>query len=150
MQFDPGNHIIKLCSEGMDLEGQGKPEKASSLFLQAWNESTNDFERSVSAHYVARHQQTITGKLVWDKKALDLASGLDNENIKEWLPSFYLNIAKCFEDLGEFEKAKENYEQALIFIPQLSNDGYGTMIKAGIRSGIERIKNYSNLKPGHK
>ena len=36
MQFDPENPIIKLCAEGMQLEGEGKKEEAEELFLQAW------------------------------------------------------------------------------------------------------------------
>ena len=43
MHFDPNNPIIKLCAEGMMLEGEGKNEEALVLFQQAWNESTNDF-----------------------------------------------------------------------------------------------------------
>ena len=29
----------------MDMEGKGKPEAAGALFLQAWNEATNDWVR---------------------------------------------------------------------------------------------------------
>lgn len=57
MQFDPNNHVVKPCANGMDKEGQGKLEEASSLFFQAWNEATNDFEKFTAAHYVARHQK---------------------------------------------------------------------------------------------
>jgi hypothetical protein len=44
MEFDPGNNVIALCVQGMGIEDKGKPEEASRLFLQAWNEATNDFE----------------------------------------------------------------------------------------------------------
>jgi rifampin ADP-ribosylating transferase len=42
-----------------------KLEEASKLFLQAWNEATNDFEKFIAAHYVARHQQNVPDKLKW-------------------------------------------------------------------------------------
>jgi rifampin ADP-ribosylating transferase len=57
MEFNPSNNVIKLCVQGMDMEGKGKPDEASGLFLQAWNEATNDFEKFTAAYYVARHQK---------------------------------------------------------------------------------------------
>jgi hypothetical protein len=41
MEFNPNNNIIKLCLQGMELEGKGKLEEARRLFLQAWNEASN-------------------------------------------------------------------------------------------------------------
>jgi rifampin ADP-ribosylating transferase len=35
MEFDPDNIVVKFCAQGMDMEGKGKPEEASKLFLQA-------------------------------------------------------------------------------------------------------------------
>jgi rifampin ADP-ribosylating transferase len=55
MEFDPRNNVVALCVQGMGMEDKGKPEEASRLFLQAWNEATNDFERFTAAYYVARH-----------------------------------------------------------------------------------------------
>jgi hypothetical protein len=37
--------------QGIDLEEKGMPEEASRLFLQAWNEATNDFEKFTAAYY---------------------------------------------------------------------------------------------------
>ena len=45
MEFDPNSNVIKLCLQGMDMEGKGRPEDASVLFLKAWNEATTDFEK---------------------------------------------------------------------------------------------------------
>jgi rifampin ADP-ribosylating transferase len=139
MQFDPENPIIKLCALGMQLEGEGKPDEATAVFHQAWEQSTNDFEKFTAAHYVARHQETIADKLKWDETALYLALSLDDEGIKGALPSLYLNIAKCYEDLNDLTKAKENYQNALAYTGFLHDDGYGNMVKAGINAGIERV-----------
>ena len=57
MQFDPNNPIIKLCANGMNLEARGQIEKAKELFQQAWNISSNDFEKFTSAHYLGRNQE---------------------------------------------------------------------------------------------
>ena len=55
MEFNPNNNIIKLSIQAMALEEKGKAEDASKLFLQAWNEAANDFEKFIAAYYVARH-----------------------------------------------------------------------------------------------
>ena len=57
MEFSPFNNVVKLCLQGMAMEENGKPEEASKLFLLAWNEATNESERFIAAHYVARHQK---------------------------------------------------------------------------------------------
>ena len=140
MQFDPNNKIVKLCAQGMDMEGKGNPEEASKYFLQAWNEATNDFEKFTAAHYVARHQKSVADKLKWDETALQLALKINDETIKGTYPSLYLNIAKCYEDLNDFDNARKNYQLALSFTNLLPDSGYGNMIKGGIMNGIERVK----------
>lgn len=140
MQFDPTNKIVKRCADGMDLEGQGKLEQANNLYQQAWKESSNSFEKFIAAHYTARHQNNVEDKLKWDETALHLALQIDDENMKAHYPSLYLNIAKCHEDLKDFDQANENYQLAKSFANYLPDDGYGNLIKAGIRNGIERMK----------
>lgn len=138
MHFDPDNHVVKLCIQGMDSEGI--PEEASKLFIQAWNEATNDFERFIAAHYVARHQKSVADKLKRDETALNLALKINDDTVSGAYPSLYLNIAKCYEDLGDRKSAGKNYQLALSFTDRLSDDGYGNMIKGGILNGIERLK----------
>lgn len=140
MHFDNNNKIVKLCAEGMDLEGQGRPDDARKHFQQAWDEASTNFEKFVSAHYVARQQQNTEDKLTWDKIALDLALKTGDENVKGAYPSLYLNIGKCYEDLNDMLNASANYHLANSFIHFLKEDGYGNMIKRGIANGIERVK----------
>lgn len=138
--FDPNNHIVKLCARGMELEGEGKNTEALQLFEQAWKQAENDFEKFTAAHYVARHQKTVSDKLTWDQTALQLALKINDEKLKGTYPSLYLNIAKCYEDLGQTEQAKTHYEQALSYADLLPQDGYGKLIWGGILNGLERIK----------
>ncbi len=143
MEFDPNNNIVKLCANGMDMERKGKSEEAKELFLQAWNEASNDFEKFTAAHYVARHQKSVAEKLNWDETSLRLAVKINNDTVRGAFPSLYLNIAKCYEDLNDLKKAKKNYELALSFIDLLQDNGYGSMIKGGILNGIERVNKLS-------
>lgn len=140
MLFDPQNPINQLCAQGMLLEGEAKPDEAAKLFMKAWDEATNTTEKFIAAHYVARHQDNVADKLKWDETALTLALELDSPEINGVFPSLYLNVAKCHEDLRDFDKAIENYQSALqhtIFLPE---DGYGNMIRSGIKSGLERVQ----------
>jgi rifampin ADP-ribosylating transferase len=92
------------------MEDNGKPEDASILFLQAWSETTNDFERFIAAYYVARHQKNISDKLRWLETSLQFALKQNDDSVKSALPSLYLSIAKCYEELCDPTKAKINYE----------------------------------------
>jgi len=123
MEFNPSNNVIKLCVQGMDMEGKGKPEEASRLFLQAWNEATNDFEKFTAAHFVARHQKNVSDKLIWHETALQFALKINNVTVMGAFPSLYLNIAKCYDDLSDPDNAKKNYELAISFKDKLSDNG---------------------------
>src|SRR5205823_9088 len=76
--------------------------------------------------------------LEWDQTALKHALKIDDESIKETLPSLYLNIGKCYEDLNDFDNAKSNYQAAFSFATFLPDNGYGNMIKKGIINGLQR------------
>lgn len=140
MQFDPNNKVVKLCVSGMELEGQGHKKEALKVFHQAWAAATNDLEKFTSAHYVARHQETLEDKLKWDETALKFALKVKNDNVTSALPSLYLNIAHCHENLNDFDNARTNYNMALSYTELLPDNGYGSMIKGGIMNGIERLK----------
>jgi len=136
MEFNPNNRTVKLCLQGMDMEEKNNSEEASELFLQAWNEATNDFEKFIAAHYVARHQKNVSDKLKWLETGLQFALKINNDAVKSAFPALYLNIAKCYEDLNDPDKAKENYELAISFKDNPSDKGpfyHGT--KADLQVG---------------
>ena len=155
MEFSPFNKVVKICLQGMDMEEKGKLEEALKLFLQGWNEATFDFEKFIAAHYVARHQKTVSDKLKWLETALQFALKLNNDAVKSAFPSLYLNIAKCYEDLGDLDKAKENSELAISFKYNTYDKGpfyHGT--KADLQVGdlltAGGISNYkSEIKMNH-
>lgn len=123
MEFDPNNSVIQLCAQGMDLEAKGQPEEANRLFVQAWNEATNDLEKFTAAHFVARHQKDVRTKLKWLETALEFALKINNLTVKTALPSLYSNIAKCYEDLGDRDTAKKNRESAVSSADNLPDTG---------------------------
>jgi rifampin ADP-ribosylating transferase len=136
MEFSPNNKIVMLCLQGMDREDKGKLEEASQLFLQAWNEAENDFEKFTAAYYVARHQKDVHDKLKWLETSLQFALKINDDSVKGAFPSLYENIAKCYEDLNDPGNAKKNYESAISFRDRLSDNGpfyHGT--KADLKVG---------------
>jgi tetratricopeptide (TPR) repeat protein len=139
IQFDPDNHIIRLCAEGMELELKQQFAEAGKLFAKAWDSATNDFEKFIAAHYVARHQDSVEDKLKWDETALAFALQINDTGMQANYPSLYLNIAKCYEDLNDISNAKNNYQIALSYSKYLPDSGYGQIVLTGIRNGIERL-----------
>lgn len=155
MEFSPTNAVIQLCVQGMSMEEQNLPDKAEQLFLEAWNQAANDFEKFTAAYFVARHQKTVSDKLQWLEKALHLALNIKDQTVESALPSLYSNIAKCYEELNEPDEAKKNHELAKQFGGRISDNGpfyhgtkadlnVGDFLTAGFNSNYQ-----SSLKMNH-
>lgn len=123
MEFSPANNIVKLCLQGMHMEDNGKPEEAANIFLNAWNEATNDFEKFLAAYYVARQQKNASHKLKWLNASLQAALNINDVTVKSAFPSLYSNIAKCYEELNDHENAKTNHELSNSFRENPSDPG---------------------------
>jgi tetratricopeptide (TPR) repeat protein len=136
MEFNPNNKIIKLCLQGMEMEGQREFEEAEKLFLKAWNEAENDFEKFLAAHYISRQQKTNSDKLLWLEKGLQFALKVNNPSVNSALPGLYLNIAKCYDELNDTENAKKYSQLSNYSKNNLSDNGpfyHGT--KADLQLG---------------
>ena len=108
MEFNPNNHIVRLCMQGMQMEDNNRPAEAKELFMQAWQTATNDFEKFIAAYYLARHQDNTAGKLKWYETALQYALMVDTDAVKGAYPALYTNIALCYEELGDTDNAEKN------------------------------------------
>ena len=152
MDFDPNNKVVKLCLQGMAMEEADRTEEAAKLFLQAWNASSNDFEKFLAAHYVARHQNSVADRLKWFETALQLGSRMNDIVAQSAFPSLYMKIARCQEELGEPEKARKSLELAASFKDRPADTGpfyHGT--KAELRVGdLLTAGGSSNYRPGLK
>jgi hypothetical protein len=136
MEFTPTNRIVQLCIQGMNFEAASKPDEAATIFLRAWNEASNDFEKYLAAWYVARHQNNIADQLKWYGIALELALKVNDDSVKGAYASLYTNIAKCYEEINEPDNAKKNYDLAKSFTGKPSDAGpfyHGT--KADLQVG---------------
>lgn len=113
MEFSPHNPVVKLCLQGMSMEDAGKPAEALSLFMQAWNNATSDFEKFTAAYYVARQQKNAADKLKWYQDALQLAMKVNDDAVKGAYTGLYMHIANCYEELGDADNARKNRDLAV-------------------------------------
>lgn len=151
-QFDPNNKIIQLLLQGMGMEDSGKPEEASLLFIKAWSEATDDFEKFIAAYYVARDQKNSSDKLKWFETSLQFALKLNDAAVKSAFSSLYLNIAKCYEELSDPDIAKKNLDLSNSYKLAPSDPGpffHGTKVDLQV-GDLLTAKEESNYKSGLK
>jgi tetratricopeptide (TPR) repeat protein len=137
--MDPDNSIVLLCVKGMRYEGEGRYEDARAQFVQAWDESTDDFEACIAAHYLARHQDTNEQRLQWNQESLRRAQAAGGQRVQDFYPSLYLNLGYSYEQLGEKAKASYYYELAENSAAKLSEDRYGKIVRDGIEEARRRL-----------
>jgi len=136
MEFTPTNPIVQLCIQGMNSEAANQRQEAETIFLRAWNQAGNDFEKYLAAWYLARNQNNVADSLKWYQTALGLALKVNDDAVKAAFPPLYTAIAKCYEDLNDDNNAKKNYELAHSFNDKPFDDGpfyHGT--KADLKVG---------------
>lgn len=139
MIFDANNKIVKLCAEGLLLEGND-PAGAKRLYNTAWEAAESATEKCIAAHYLARHQSSIHEKLKWDLRALDLALGCAGAGALEMLPSLYLNVGKGYEDLRQAHDALHFYQLGLQHSPDPCTTGYAAFTRRAIEAGLARVE----------
>lgn len=149
MEFSPNNDIVKLCIQGMSLEEKGLPEEAVEVYLQAWTEAEDVFEKYLAAYFASRNQKDVSEKLEWLETSLKFALNINDISVKSALPSLYSNIAGCYRDLNDPAGAEKYNELAASFSDTPSDPGpfyHGT--KADLKSGdLLTPGGSSNYKP---
>ena len=137
--MDPENPVVKLCVAGMKAEGENDFESARRQFERAWEAASDDFERCIAAHYVARHQPTPADALSWNREAMRFAELVGDDRVSGFLPSLLLNLGQSYEALGDSEEAKRYYERASAQAEALPIDRYGNLVRDGAAAGRARV-----------
>ena len=130
MLFDPDNPVVQLCAAGMAVDGDA--DAASALFAQAWDARRDDFDASVAAHFVARHQRTPECTLEWNVRAVEHAEVLTDGRASQLLPSLYLNLGDAYRALGRHAEASSAAQRASDALTQLPPGGYRDFVALGI------------------
>jgi tetratricopeptide (TPR) repeat protein len=110
IRFNPNNEVIQLCMGGMGLEDSGSSDEAAAVFEEAWKVSKDDYERFIAAYHLGRIQKDAADKLKWLETSLQCALNINDDNVKSAYSTLYLKIAECYEELGDSDNAKRNYE----------------------------------------
>ena len=138
--MNPENPVVKLCVQGMECESKGNFEEASKLFLSAWSQSTDNLERCIAAHYVARHQKGPDEALHWNQRSLDYARAVGDETVSGFFPSLYLNMGKAYEDLRRLDDARRFYAKTEEMLTSLPDNQYGRLIRNAVERALERVR----------
>jgi tetratricopeptide (TPR) repeat protein len=138
--MDPENPVVKLCSEGMRAEYEGRNDDAQSLFNQAWETAKDDYDACVAAHFLARHQDTPQDLLHWNREALIRANAVRDEKVQSFYPTLYLNLGYSYEVLGNSAEASKYYDLAAKRADDLPAGHYGDVVRNGIAEGQKRIR----------
>ena len=138
--MDSDNAVVKLCAEGMMVEGQGYGDQARELFAQAWAQSKDDVEACIAAHYLARHQGSAEQTLYWNREALRRADSSGDDRVRGYYPSLYLNLGRSYELMGDVAAARRYYDLAAASAADLPDDGYSAMVRRGIGAGQQRVE----------
>jgi tetratricopeptide (TPR) repeat protein len=110
--MDARNAVISLCMRGARAEFEGRANDAHEIYRQAWDISKDDYEACIAAHYMARFQPTPEETLWWNQQALECANRVNDDRVKEFYPSLYLNLGHSYEKLGNQDEAKRYYDLA--------------------------------------
>lgn len=148
-KFDPRNPIIQLCMKGMAMEESGDLDGAMDIFLKAWDQTSDDYERFIVAYHLGIRQENVDVKLVWMEKSLGFALKINDENVRSAYPTLYLQIAKCYEELNDTENARKNFELSYSYQGKPTDTGpffhgtkadlqVGDLLTAGKESNYEQ------------
>ena len=110
--LDTNNPVIQLCMAGTRAEFEHRTEDARSLYQQAWEMHTDDYEACIAAHYVARFQDSAEESLRWNQIALEHADAVKDERVKDFYPSLYLSLGHSHELIGYQTEAQRYYDLA--------------------------------------
>jgi hypothetical protein len=110
--MDINNPVIKLCIEGTNAEFEGRVGDAHILYDQAWELRKDDYDACIAAHYVARFRDAPEDTLHWNQEALKRADAVNDDSVKDFYPSLYLNLGHSYELLGNISEAQKYYSLA--------------------------------------
>ncbi|MFE2528395.1 hypothetical protein ACFXEL_29665 [Streptomyces sp. NPDC059382] len=134
--MNPENTVVRLCAQGMTAEGEGRDSDAETLFRQAWEAATDDYEACVAAHYLARRQPTPEDTLHWNLACLAHADRVGDERVRAFYPSLHGAIGRAHLDLGRPDEARPHFEAAAERLSDLPPGAYADWLHLRIARGL--------------
>jgi len=130
MITDSENPVVQLCAAGMAVEGDAPA--ARELFAKAWEMRRDDYDATIAAHFVARHQPTPELTLHWNELAVQHAMAVGDDRAAPFLASLYLNLGEAQRVLGRSRDAMATADLARAALAHLPSGGYRDFVTAGV------------------
>jgi hypothetical protein len=130
VNIDPVNPVVALCAAGMAIEGDS--DAARELFEQAWAARQDDYDASIAAHFLARHQATVEARVHWNALAAQHAEAVTDGRTDEFKASLYLNLADALLSAGEHASARDALATSIAHVGDLTHVGYRSFVERGI------------------
>jgi hypothetical protein len=123
---------------------QGDKERGRARLLQLWEELAprgTALQLCALGHFLADTETDVVSELEWDLRALEAATGSREAEDRgavssvpeSFLPSLHLSVADGYRRLGDLERARRHVLFGSHHLGALSDDGYGKLVKGGLR-----------------
>ncbi|MDA3646829.1 hypothetical protein LZ318_41025 [Saccharopolyspora indica] len=143
--MNPENPVIRLCSQGMQAEAEGRDDDAREHFQQAWELAADDYEASIAAHYLARHQPSPEQALRWNQESLARAERVADERVAGFFTSLHLNLARSYRDVDRPDRAQEHFAAAARHIGDVPPGQYADWTRFAIAEGLRPVNPATEL-----
>ncbi|WP_218938896.1 hypothetical protein [Wolbachia endosymbiont of Ctenocephalides felis wCfeT] len=103
-----------LLERGRVFHQSDNIEIALQLFNQSYELSVKhgfDFHTVNAAHMIAIVEKGIDKKIIWNKKAIDLAAKAEDERARAWLGALYNNLAQNYIEAEQYQNALSAFEK---------------------------------------
>lgn len=136
------------------LESQsGDRELARRQLTDVWSVlgAEDHALRCIVAHYLADLQTDLRSELEWDHRALDAHGKIQDAELSPlglsaaaFLPSLHLNLGDGWLRAGDPARARQHLDRARSAEAHLGPDGYGDMVRRGLKGLAGRIEAADN------
>lgn len=145
------DEVMARIGQAMALGQQVGRAEARAAFSEIWAEIEVDgdpLHRCTLAHHMADVQDDPREELAWDLRALEAAESVSDERaaaagatgpVAAFYPSLHLNLGEDYRKLGNVPEARRHLDLGRRAASTLGDDGYGSMIKAGLERLAERL-----------
>jgi len=107
-----------LLERGRAYNSANEKFRARELFLRAWELGKLeqlDYYAVDAAHMLAIAEHSPTVQLQWNEAAIRYAETAEDPAAMQWLGSLYNNTGWSHHDMGNYKKALNIFERALVF-----------------------------------
>lgn len=111
-------YVRYLLERGRAYNSANEKYRAKEFFLKAWERAKReelDYYAVDAAHMLAIAEHNPTVQLQWNEAAIRYAETAIDPTAMQWLGSLYNNTGWSYHDMGNYAKALNIFERALVF-----------------------------------